>query len=240
MAQAGIHALVGAALRRWAPQDEFSAHTNWLVLGVLLGNLLPDADNLAVAVATIMKLPTEGLHRTFTHSLFTVVAFAVLFYLLGQAIRQPRWGNLGLGLGAGVMMHILLDLLIWFNGVEILWPIPSWVNLWSGVAVPVWFDQLMMPVEFLFFALYFLWLDATARRQGTDRDFLRTLRVWLWVQVALFQIFIILVYILPKGFLVPYGAVYLFSLGMAIAVTIRMRQTLEAMTSKPAVRISLH
>jgi membrane-bound metal-dependent hydrolase YbcI (DUF457 family) len=97
------------------------------VLGVFLGNLLPDADNLAVAVATIMKLPTEGLHRTFTHSLFTVVAFVAVFYLVGQAIRQPRWVNLGLGLGAGILMHILLDLLIWFNGVEICGP-SSWPN----------------------------------------------------------------------------------------------------------------
>jgi membrane-bound metal-dependent hydrolase YbcI (DUF457 family) len=164
MAQAGIHALVGAPLRRWAPQNEHSAYRNWLVLGVLLGNLLPDADNLAVAVAIILKLPTEGLHRTFTHSLFTVVAFVVVFYLVGRVIHQPRWVNLGLGMGAGILMHILLDLLIWFNGVEILWPIPSWVNLWSGVAPPVWFDQLMMPVEFLFFALYFQ-SPATGARQ---------------------------------------------------------------------------
>jgi hypothetical protein len=135
-------------------------------------------------------------------------------------------------------MHILLDLLIWFNGVEILWPIPSWVNLWSSMALPVWFDKLMLSVEFLFFALYFLWLDATARQQGTDRDFRRTLRVWIYVQVALFLVFTVLVYTLSKGFMVPYGAIYLFSLGLAIWVTIRMRETLEAMTSKPAVRIS--
>jgi membrane-bound metal-dependent hydrolase YbcI (DUF457 family) len=156
MAQAGIHALVGAAVRRWTLQGEQRVERDWLVLGVVLGNLLPDADNLAVAVATIMKLHTEGLHRTFTHSLFTVIMVVAAFYLVGLALRQPRWANLGLGLGAGISMHILLDLLIWFNGVEILWPLPSWFNLWRGIAPPAWFDKLMMPVEFLFFALYFL------------------------------------------------------------------------------------
>lgn len=235
MAQAGIHALIGAAARRWVPQGAEGAQREngtWLVLGVVLGNLLPDADNLAVAIATIMKLPTEGLHRTFTHSLFTAVAFVAAFYLVGLAIRQPRWGNLGLGLGAGILMHILLDLLIWFNGVEILWPIPSWINLWNEVVPPLWFDKLMLPVEFLFFALYFLWLDATARRQGTDRDFQRTLRVWFWVQGVLFVVFTVLVYTLSKGFMLPYGAIYLFSLGLAIGVTIRMHKTLEMVTSK--------
>jgi hypothetical protein len=172
------------------------------------------------------------LHRTFTHSLFTVIAVAVVFYLVGKALNQPRWGNLGLGLGAGILMHILLDLLIWFNGVKILWPIPSWVNLWSGVAPPLWFDRLMLPVEFLFFALYFLWLDATARRQGTDREFARTLRVWIWVQGALFFVFTALVYTLSKGYMVPYGAAYLFSLVLAMGVTIRMRATVETVASQ--------
>lgn len=226
MAQAGIHSILGLAIKQWTPK-----HT-WLLLGIVLGSLLPDADNLAVAVATIAKLPTEGLHRTFTHSLFTVVAVVVVFFVTAQIVRQPRWNNLGIGLGMGILLHILLDLLIWFNGVEILWPIPSWVNLWSGVAPPAWFDKLMLSVEFLFFALYFLWLDLRARRQGTDRDFARTLRVWIWVQGALFLVFTALVYTLSKGYLVPYGAAYLLSLGLAIGVTIRMRATVEAVTSQ--------
>ncbi|MBI3737939.1 MAG: hypothetical protein HY258_02715, partial [Chloroflexi bacterium] len=59
MPQAGIHAIVGAASRKWMPKKE------WLLLGVVIGNLFPDLDNIAVAVATITKSSTEGLHRTF-------------------------------------------------------------------------------------------------------------------------------------------------------------------------------
>ena len=55
MAQAGIHGLVGVAVRKWSPARE------WLVLGIVLGNLLPDADNLAVAVATVTGGTSEGL-----------------------------------------------------------------------------------------------------------------------------------------------------------------------------------
>lgn len=222
MAQAGIHSLIGMAVRKWTP-----ART-WLVLGVVLGSLLPDADNLAVAVATVAKLPTEGLHRTFTHSLITTLAVVVLFYLIAAVTKQPRWGNLGAGLGVGMSLHILLDLLIWFNGVALLWPIPSWVNLWSGVTPPAWFNKLMMSAEFLFFALFFLGLGALARKQGTDRDYLRALRGWTWVQAGLFVVFTALVYTLQKGFVTPYGLVYLLSLGLAMGVTIRMRKTLEA------------
>ncbi|HZD58814.1 MAG TPA: metal-dependent hydrolase, partial [Anaerolineales bacterium] len=178
-------------------------------------------------------LPTAGLHRTYTHSLFTALAVAAVFYLVAWVAKQPRWGDLGLGLGAGILMHILLDLVVWFNGVEILWPLPSWINLWSRVAPPAWFDQLLLSAEFLFFGLFFLWLESAARRQNTDQDYLPRLRVWIWLQGALFLIFTALAYGLPRVFLIPYGTFYLLSLGLSIAVTIRMRETLAAMAVRP-------
>jgi membrane-bound metal-dependent hydrolase YbcI (DUF457 family) len=222
MAQAGIHSLIGAAVRKWTPER------TWLMLGIVLGSMLPDADNLAVAVATVVKQPTGGLHRTFTHSLITAAAVVAVFYLISVLARQPRWGNLGLGLGVGILMHILLDLLIWFNGVAILWPIPSWVNFWAGVTPPGWFDKLMQSTEFLFFALFFAGLAVLARRRHTDSEYLGALLIWTWVQVALFVVFTILAYTMQKGFMTPYGLVYLLSLGLATGVTIRMRKTVEA------------
>ena len=222
MAQAGIHGLVGMAVRKWTPTRE------WLALGIVLGNLLPDADNLVVAIATVAGSPTEGLHRTFTHSLFTIAAIVVVFYVVAWAAKRPRWGNLGLGLGIGVLMHVLVDLLIWFNGVEILWPLPSWVNLWSGVTPPEWWSKLMMPIEFLFFALFLGLLEVKARRANTDGGYLRALRVWTIVQGVLFIAFTALVYTMASGFMIPFGALYLLSLGLVFGVTIRVRDTVEA------------
>jgi membrane-bound metal-dependent hydrolase YbcI (DUF457 family) len=222
MAQAGIHSILGLAMKKWAPGRA------WLPLGIVIGSLLPDADNLAVAMATIAKLPTEGLHRTFTHSLFTAAAVAAVFFLVAKIARQPRWNNLGIGLGIGVLLHILLDLLIWFNGVEILWPIPSWINLWSGVTPPAWFNGLMMTAEFLCFALFFLGLTSLARHMRTNRDYLGRMYIWIWIELALFVVFTILVYVMQQGFMTIYGLIYLLSLGLAIGVSIRMRKTIEA------------
>jgi hypothetical protein len=125
-------------------------------------------------------------------------------------------------------MHILVDLLIWFNGVAILWPIPSWVNLWAGYSPPVWFDKFMLSTEYLFLALYFALLVSLSRRQKTDRDFQKMLLVWMIVQAVLFIIFTVLVYTMTSGFSTLNGLVYLFSLFLAIGVTIRARKTLEA------------
>jgi len=223
MAQAGIHSMVGMAVRKWTPTRK------WLMLGIVLGNLFPDLDNIAVAIATVTGSSTEGLHRTFTHSLFFVAAIILVGYVVGWVTKQNNWGNLGLGLGIGVLMHILLDLLVWFNGVEILWPIPSWVNFWEGVTPPLWWQNLMMPVENLFFVLFFLLLASTARKRNTDSDYLPKLRIWTWVQGILFVVFMAMVYTMGAGlFKTIFGAVYLLSLGLAFGITIRMRDTVEA------------
>lgn len=222
MAQAGIHSILGMAVQKWTPGRI------WLLLGIVLGNLLPDADNLAVAAATVAGMPTEGLHRTFTHSLLFAGAIVLVFYLVGRLTRESKWSNLGLGLGIGVVMHILLDLLIWFNGVEILWPIPSWINLWTNVTPPQWWIKLMMPLENLAFVFFFLFLAATARKRQTDTEFLPKLRFWTIVQAALFVIFLILIFSMQTGFMTIFGAVYLLSLGLAFGITIRMRDTVEA------------
>lgn len=222
MAQAGVHGLVGLAVKRWTPERR------WLMLGIVLGNLAPDTDNVAVAVATLTGAPGEGLHRTFTHSLFTVAGIIVLGAIVAWLSKRPRWGNLGLGLGIGIVMHVLLDLLIWFNGVQLLWPLPSWINFWGSVRPPAWWLKLMMPAEFLAFALYFWALAAMARQYQTNAGYVRRLRLWLIAQIVLFAIFTVLVFIMAGGFMTIYGAVYLLSLVLAIAVTIRMRDTIEA------------
>lgn len=229
MAQAGIHALVGVAACKVVPKRE------WFILGIILGSIFPDLDNYAVAIATVAKLNTSGLHRTFTHSLFAILVAMVLFFIVAQLLQQPRWANLGLGFGVGIAMHIGLDLLIWFNGVELLWPFGGWVNLWEGVKPPTWFATLLEPLELLFFALYFGWLGKAARAYGTNIDFLGTLRLWTMAMVVLLIVFTPLAFIMNRGFLISFGVVYLISITAAFVITIRMRQTIER---EPANRFS--
>jgi membrane-bound metal-dependent hydrolase YbcI (DUF457 family) len=216
MAQAGMHAMLGSLARKW------TSKTEWLLLGALLGSFIPDMDNVGVAVATVMKLPKEGIHRTMTHSLFFIVAVMAVFFIISQVKKQPRWNSLGIGLGVGILLHILLDLLLWFNGVSILWPIPLWINLWANVTPPEWFMKFMDPAEFL-------WMLANwARKYGTNGDYQKTLRNWMIFQIVLFVVFTPLAYIMTKGFLTIFGALYLISIFMGFFVTIRMRQTVEA------------
>jgi len=222
MPQAGLHGLTGMLTRRWAGGRE------WLLLGVILGAMLPDMDNVAVAAATLTGADTHGLHRTFTHSVFFVIAIVLVFYLVGQARKQPRLSNLGFGLGIGVTMHILFDLLGWFNGVYILWPVDYELNFWTNVQPPEWFMKFMEPAELLMFGAYLHALGAWMRKFGTNADYRNKLRNWMILEFALFIVFTPLAYVMTKGYLTIFGALYLFSLFMVFCVTIRVRETIEA------------
>ena len=221
MAQVGLHGIVAIAIRKWVPER------GWLMLGIVLGSLIPDLDNVAVAIATITRQSTAGLHRTATHSLFTSAAIILFFYFIGKIANQPRWGNLGWGLGLGVLMHVLLDLLLWFNGVALFWPLPVWVNLWTNSTPPGLWMKLMDPAELLFLALFFFMLFTSGRKRNTDGSFRKTLLLWAGIQAGLFVAFTVLAFSMSKGFQTIFGAVYLLSLFLAIGVTIRMRKTIE-------------
>ncbi len=221
MPQAGLHAMVGAASRKWFPRRE------WLLLGVVLGNLFPDLDNLAVAIATLTKSSTEGLHRTFTHSLFTAVAVVILFYFVAGVTRKATWNSFGLGLGAGILMHILLDLVLWFNGVKLLWPIRYELNFWSWFSMPAWLENLLNTGEFLAFGLFFWLLVSIAAKNGTDQEYQSKARLWAYLMFGLFVIFTVMAFTMSSGWFTIYGGLYLLSLIIAVGVTIRMRSTIE-------------
>ena len=171
MAQAGIHGLISIAVRKWIPRKE------WLILGVVLGNMLPDMDALAVAYATLTGMDTHGLHRTFTHSLVVILGFVGLMVLISAISKKPRISNLGFGLGIGMAMHALVDLVLWFRGVELFWPFAGEINFWSGLTMPDWwYNKFESAAEFLLIGIFFLVLANLAQKQGTDLDFLKNSR----------------------------------------------------------------
>lgn len=224
MPQAGLHAIVGVASRKWMPKKE------WLLLGVVLGNMFPDLDNLVVAYATLARLPDpEHYHRTFTHSVFTIIAMVFLFYLVAAFTRNEKWKNFGIGFGTGILMHILVDLVLWFNGVELLWPISLELNFWSWFTTPAWLKILLDTGEFLMFGLYFLLVGSLALRSSSDPDSRRSLRMWAVLQIALFILFTLIFFTLGSRGLQyqVYGGLYLLSLIAAFVITIRMKRTIE-------------
>jgi membrane-bound metal-dependent hydrolase YbcI (DUF457 family) len=202
----------------------------WLLPGVVLGNMFPDLDNLAVAYATLTRVDAHGLHRTFTHSIFAILAVIVLFYLIAALTKDRRWNNFGVGFGVGILMHILLDLVLWFNGVELLWPIRYELNFWSWFVMPDWLKIILDTGEFLALGLYLLLLTSLARQQNTDAQRQGLSKTWAYVEFALFILFTVLFFSAGAEGLsyTIFGALYLLSLVVGIVITIRMRRTVES------------
>ena len=223
MAQAGIHGLVGLAMRKMSVKKE------WLLLGIIAGNMAPDLDALAVAYATLTGGDSHGLHRTWSHSIPFMVLVVAVFYIISALGKSRRIGNLGLGLGIGMLTHSLLDLFIWFRGVELFWPFFPEINFWASYTPPAWWaDKFESAVEFGLMALFLYMLGRLASKQATDTDFLSKLNVWIGIETALFVVFLVLVYVWA-GYFIAFGAAYIFSLLLTIIITFRMRKTIEAM-----------
>jgi len=226
MPQNGVHAIIGVASRKWMPERE------WLFLGVVLGNMFPDLDNIVVGYATLAKLPDpEHYHRTFTHSIFTIVAMVLLFYIVAVFTKDEKWKNLGIGFGAGILMHILVDLILWFNGVELFWPLGGELNFWTWFTTPAWLKILLDTGEFLAMGLYFLMLVSLSQQHGTDSDRQGSTRVWAYIELGLFIIFTILFFVIgSKGLIYQiFGALYLVSLIVGMTITTRMKQSIESL-----------
>ena len=229
MPQNGIHALVGIASRKWMPKKE------WLLLGVVLGNMFPDLDNLVVAFANLAlgqsaQEAGELYHRTFTHSIFTIITITILFYIIAAVTKNEKWKNFGMGFGVGILLHMLVDLLLWFNGVPLFWPLGTELNFWASFTVPAWLKIILDTGEFLAFGLYFLLLGSLSRKYGTDTDRQNSVKTWAYIEIGLFILFTALFFTVgAKGLLYQvFGGLYLVSLIVGMVITTKMKQTVES------------
>ena len=228
MPQPGLHAILALAARRRL------STRRWFALGLVFGSLLPDADGYPQAFGVLVqKMDAQAAeamyHRTFTHTLFFPLAVVVLLYLIslvrvGQALRV-----FGFGLATGMaLLHSVVDILGWFDGVGLLWPVWS-VNLWSWVTLPEVAANLLRAGNFWAFAGYLAYLAALARKAGTDADYLPRVRRLIYAQLALAVVFTLLAVVLPlKTYNLPDGAAFLLlAFPNVLWVTWRMRETIE-------------
>lgn len=228
MPQPGLHGVLALAARR-----TFSKKP-WFALGLAFGALLPDADGYAQAFGALVQrmdaATAEAVyHRTLTHSLFFAAGIALLFYLLSLVRRDENLRSFGFGMGAGIgLLHSLVDILGWFDGVGLLWPLWG-IDLWNWATLPEIATSLLRAGNFLAFGLYFAYLLSLARRVGSDAAYLPRLRAYASAQFGLWVLFTILAFFLSAGaYNIVDGAVFLFlAYPNTLWVTWKMRETIE-------------
>ncbi len=247
MAQSGFHGILGLAVVRaiggrssktgvspvekgQTPEAELK---RGVVFGYVLGNILPDADLLPLAITFLFDSRLAmRMHRTATHSLVVIVPLM----LLGLLFLRGRGKGMALGLGLGAITHSMLDIFVWFSSVDLLWPLGTWsvpsvVNLWSGVEVGRVAGNFLGALDYLAFALYYAFLAKMARARETDADFLPQLRVFTVLNLAFFAVYTVLSFVLSKGLfeIAHYAMFVLVFFPIAVYTTVKMRSTIEAM-----------
>lgn len=141
----------GAAAVVWLQVPALQA--TWVMLGALLGALLPDIDHpkswLGRRLLFIsLPLATVFGHRGITHSLVAVAGVcwaqyqALLHWSLGE-----HWRMAAVGVGVGYLSHLLGDFAT-HGGVPWLWPYKQRFSLPLTFRTGSWFERL------LFFALW--------------------------------------------------------------------------------------
>lgn len=246
MAQSGFHGILGLAVARAVggrPSEAGSSQAEngeaskseirkGLVFGFVLGNILPDADLLPLAITFLFDSRLAmRMHRTATHSFVVIVPLM----LLGWLFLRGRGKGVTLGLGIGAITHSVLDIFVWFSSVDLLWPLGSWgvpsvVNLWAGIETGRIVGNFLGALDYLAFALYFSFLARMARARETDVDFLPKLRLFTVLNLAVFAVYTVLSFVLSKGLfeIAHYAVFVLVFFPIAVYTTVKMRSTIEA------------
>jgi membrane-bound metal-dependent hydrolase YbcI (DUF457 family) len=250
MAQSGLHGVVGLAVVRSiagrlpgrsssaAGKDGISnsrvkEFRRGITFGFVLGNILPDADLLPLAITFLFDSRLAmRMHRTATHSLVVII----LLTLMGWLLAKGRGKAVALGLGIGAISHSVLDIFLWFSPVDLLWPlgiwgIPSEVNLWAGVETGRFVGNFLGALDYLAFAFYYVLLARIARRRETNMEFLPRLNLFTGLNVAFFAVYTVLSFVLSKGLfeIAHYAMFVLAFFPIAVYTTVKMRDTIEAL-----------
>ncbi len=246
MAQSGLHGLIGGYVAKtWVKAGDAPAaveRSKGLKFGLVLGAILPDVDFFVLGPLFVIPGLNKyalAMHRSFTHSLITTAAFVGLLWLLAQGSRRDYRRGLALGLGAGILTHLVFDVILWFGGIQYLWPlgyvgVHQELNLWANLYQPPRVvSNILGALDYLAFGLYYLWLGAVARRKGTSAGFLPRLGRLTFVQWVLTVIYLALaVYLAPRGMLFDichYAAFILVFFPICLYVTAKMRETIWAL-----------
>jgi hypothetical protein len=125
---------------------------------------------------------------------------------------------------------MLVDLVLWFNGVPLFWPLGGELNFWAWFTVPAWLKIVLDTGEFLAFGLYFLLLASLSQRHKTDTGWQGSTRIWGYIELGLFVAFTAYFFIVgTKGLIYQvFGALYLISLIVAMTITTKMKDTVES------------
>ncbi len=204
MPQSGFHGLVGLATARALMGRVPAVAQGAFAFGTVLGAVLPDIDLYPTVVAVkLLGMDVYAVHRSFSHSIFVVLVFALLGWGTA-AVPKRRW--LWWGLAIGCLTHEVLDIFFWFARLDIMWPLShfpkdkplfSIIDVWNG-NYPGITKGLVPNIRDAFEFPAFAWMLTAIRkavlRVRPDADFTKQLK-WEDVLWGYFPVTLVTAYV---------------------------------------------
>ena len=207
MAQIGLHAYIALSLKKKLPAKK------WFFVSFLFGSILPDIDGLFIFLSSLiipLNISLNIYHRTFTHNIFIVIFLYLFFLIIYEIKKNKSYLYIGNGMMLGMLLHLSIDIFLWFDSIHLFWPLPSnRIDLWSNLSISIWIVKLLMVFEFIFFRL-FAWEMTKIVIECPQKNgcYLQSLNYFMRIQVFFIITFSIISYFLNESIIYYFFSFY--------------------------------
>ena len=232
MAQSGIHAFSGIIA------SKYFKNKKWFISSMVFGTIVPDIDIVFSAIAFLWGYSindAEAIHRTFTHSIFTIIILYFIFLSISEITSDKKFRTIGKGLCIGIGIHIVLDVFLWFNSINLLWPLQPYLieplNIWKNISLGGndITRKFLLAFEFIFFRIYGWFLINKFIENKSNHSnswFIIYISKWIKIEFVFFIFALLLIYlnIHFEKYLIFFTILYIPSLIMALISTYILRE----------------
>ena len=230
MIQTSIYTIIGILLSKRLPERPY------LITSLIIGLIFPDLDIILDFIFSLF-LNFNFIHKTYIansifHSLL-LIPFICLIILMYQEINKNKNYNIVIGFSAGVLAHILFDILT-LQSVGIFFPLPLEKNLnlnfFFNYEIPLIMINILNLLTLILFRLY-TWkiINLILNQSQNYHILIKRLSLWMKIQLYLFLIFILLIYFDTTETInsVFFGISYTLSFAMVIYMTLKTKKLIN-------------
>ena len=186
----------------------------------LLGIVTPDIDiTITTITNNLLRIINLSIdYISFSHSLVSIGILYMLFLILYEIKKNIIIIKIAQFIVLGIFVHILIDMVIWNNIIDIFWPLPiGKLNFWSYSYFQEDFKYFVISIYFIIFRLLAsLLIDQLIEKPDLNKNgYLKYLTIWMKYELYFFIIFIVSFYF-TNNLLLIYSILFIPSYIMTI------------------------
>ncbi|MHA1867173.1 MAG: metal-dependent hydrolase [Candidatus Heimdallarchaeaceae archaeon] len=204
--QGGVHLLSGLVLASLGKKKDFK-------VSVTFGAIIPDIDIFIAALAYLfIGEKAVILHRSFTHSMFSISILSLLIYILGLTVKKyfpdkkiskMDFRSISIGISIGMLTHVILDL-FYLVKVAIFWPFSFTFIGWplvTDLQLSVLALKILQTTDFMTDIFFFILpLTIISFKQDKCKYFRKLLIPYIIIDLLFTIIFIFVAFFIPLSY----------------------------------------